>query len=87
LLLLAVASAFPSLARPWLLWLVTTPPAQWQIEKAAVDTLATSNSDTTERIDWENLKRCLDTVDLKGWPPPDPKLLQKWVPRVARYSF
>jgi KAP-like P-loop domain-containing protein len=87
LILLAVASAFPSLARPWLLWLVTSPPAQWQLEKAAVDTLVTSNSDTTERIDWEKLKRCLDTVDLKDWPPPDPKALEKWVPRVARYSF
>jgi len=87
LLLLAVSSAFPSLARPWLLWLVTTPPAQWQIEKTAVDTLATSHSDTTERVDWEKLKRCLDTVDLKDWPPPDPKALETWVPRVARYSF
>lgn len=87
LLLLAVGSAFPSLARPWLLWLRATPPARWQLEDKDLDSLATSNSDTTDRADWEKLHRCLKTVDLKGWPPPDPKMLETWVPRVARYSF
>jgi hypothetical protein len=87
LLLLAVTSAFPSLARPWLLWLHATPPAQWQIDDQDVVALATSNSDTTERMDWDKLQRCLKTVDLQGWPPPDPRSLEKWVPRVARYSF
>jgi len=88
LLLLAVASAFPSLARPWLLWLRRTPPpVQWQLAATDVDTLVKDNSDTTERIDWEKLKSCLETVDLKGWPPPDPTALETWVPRVARYSF
>lgn len=87
LLLLAVASAFPSLARPWLLWLRTTPPAQWQIQDADIDTLVKNHSDTSERIDWQKLQHCLGIDDLKGWPPPDPKALEKWVPRVARYSF
>ena len=87
LLLLAVASAFPSLARPWLLWLRTTPPTQWRIEDADLDALVKSHSDTTERIDWEKLQHCLGIDDLKDWPPPDPKALEKWVPRVARYSF
>lgn len=87
LLLLAVASAFPSLARPWLLWLRTTPPAQWQIQDADIDTLVKKHSDTSERIDWQKLQHCLGIDDLKGWPPPDPKALEKWVPRVARYSF
>jgi len=88
LLLLAVASAFPSLARPWLLWLRRTPPpVHWQLALPDVDTLVKDNSDTTDRIDWEKLQRCLATVDLKGWPPPDPDALETWVPRVARYSF
>ena len=87
LLLLAVASAFPSLARPWLLWLRATPPSQWQIKKEALDELVANHSDTTEREDWEKLQRCLHDVDLTGWPPPDPKALEKWVPRVVRYSF
>jgi KAP family P-loop domain/TIR domain len=87
LLLLAVASAFPSLARPWLLWLRATRPAQWQIEDADLDALAKNHSDTTERVDWEKLQHCLDTDELKGWPPPDPESLNTWVPKVARYSF
>lgn len=88
LLLLAVASAFPSLARPWLLWLRRTPPpVQWQLAATDVATLVKDNSDTTERIDWEKLQECLEEVDLKDWPPPDPKALETWVPRVARYSF
>jgi len=87
LLLLAVASAFPSLARPWLLWLRTTRPAQWQIEDADLDSLVKNHSDTTERVDWEKLQHCLGTDELKGWPPPDPEALKTWVPKVARYSF
>jgi nucleotide-binding universal stress UspA family protein len=87
LLLLAVASAFPSLARPWLLWLRATRPAQWQIEDADLDALVKNHSDTTERVDWEKLQHCLGTDELKGWPPPDPEALNTWVPKVARYSF
>ena len=87
LLLLAVTSAFPALARPWLLWLRRTPPSHWQIEDAELKTLIESNADTTASAEWQKLQECLQKVELDGWPPPDPKTLDRWVPRVARYSF
>lgn len=87
LLLLAVTSAFPSLARPWLIWLRETPPAQWQLDADALETLVTKNTDTTDRADWEKLKRLLEGLELDGWTPPDRQILKDWVPRVARYSF
>jgi hypothetical protein len=87
LLLLAVTSAFPALARPWLLWLRNTPPAQWQIDDTELARLIESNADTTASAEWEKLQHCLKAVKLDGWPPPDPETLAQWVPRVARYSF
>jgi hypothetical protein len=87
LLLLAVTSAFPSLARAWLLWLRETPPTHWQLDAAEVEALASGNRDTTDGADWEKLQQCLNRLDLEGWIPPDHQLLAEWVPRVARYSF
>jgi KAP-like P-loop domain-containing protein len=87
LLLLAVTSAFPSLARAWLLWLRETPPTHWQLDAAEVEALASGNRDTTDGADWEKLQQCLNRLDLEGWMPPDQQLLAEWVPRVARYSF
>jgi hypothetical protein len=87
LLLLAVTSAFPSLARAWLLWLRETPPTHWQLDAAEVEALASGNRDTTDGADWEKLQQCLNCLDLEGWIPPDHQLLAEWVPRVARYSF
>jgi hypothetical protein len=89
LLLLAVTSAFPSLARPWLLWLSNreTPPIRWQLEDKDVNELFVKYSDTTDRQDWEKLKESLDRIKLDGWPVPDTVALNDWVPRVARYSF
>lgn len=87
LFLLAVSSAFPSLARAWLLWLAETPPTRWQLENDNVDTLSTRHADTTDRIDWEKLQHCLNRLELEGWPPPTHESLNRWLPRVARYSF
>ena len=87
LLLLAVTSAFPALARPWLLWLRTTPPSQWQIEDSELAKLIENNADTTAAAEWQKLQHCLQAVNLDGWPPPDREVLDQWVPRVARYSF
>jgi len=87
LLLLAVTSAFPSLARPWLLWLRETPPTRWQLEENDLKNLADRYSDTTDLQDWERLRTCLNRMDLDGWTPPDIETLAEWVPRVARYSF
>ena len=87
LLMLAVSAAFPSLARPWLIWLRETPPTHWQLDADAVAALATKNNDTTERADWEKLQQCLNRLDLDGWTPPNHEVLAMWVPRVARYSF
>jgi hypothetical protein len=87
LLLLAVTSAFPSLARPWLLWLRETSPAKWQLEESDLAVLSGKYSDTTDRQSWDRLMATLSRIDLDGWPPPDPNSLRDWVPRVARYSF
>lgn len=87
LLLLAVTSAFPSLARPWLLWLRETPPTRWQLEENDLKNLADRYSDTTDLHDWERLRACLNRMDLDGWPAPDIETLAEWVPKVARYSF
>jgi hypothetical protein len=87
MLLLAVTSAFPSLARPWLLWLLETPPSRWQLTKNEVEALAVKHGDTTDRADWDSLALSLGQLALDDWPRPDPKLLREWVHRVARYSF
>jgi hypothetical protein len=87
MLLLAVTSAFPSLARPWLLWLRETAPAQWQLAKKDIGLLATKHADTTDNADWDGLGRVLDQLMLEDWANPEPELLAKWVPRVARYAF
>ena len=85
--LLAVASAFPSLARPWLLWLLETPKANWQLSSADIQALAARHADTTDIADWELLARGLDQLDVSIWRMPDSALLAKWAPRVARYTF
>jgi len=87
LLLLAVTSAFPALARAWLLWLRETPPTNWQLDAEDLDALVEKHHDTTDRVDWEKLQHCLNRLDLEGWPAPDHEALVKWVSRVARYSF
>jgi hypothetical protein len=87
LLLLAVTSAFPSLARPWLIWLSETPPSQWQLEPQDVDTLADKHNDATDRADWDRLALSLKQLNVDTWPKPEPDALRKWAARVGRYSF
>ena len=87
MLLLAVTSAFPSLARPWLLWLLQESRTQWLMSKEEVASLATKHADTTDSSDWEQLASALESLSLRDWPAPRAELLTKWVPRVVRYSF
>lgn len=87
MLLLAVTSSFPALARPWLLWLLEAAPTQWQLSEDQIASLADKNADTTDRADWERLAGCLKQVSLEKWPAPVRDQLKTWVPRVARYSF
>jgi hypothetical protein len=87
LLLLAVTSAFPSLARPWLIWLSETAPSQWQLEPQEVDTLADKHNDATDRADWDRLALSLKQLNVDTWPKPEPDALRKWAARVGRYSF
>jgi hypothetical protein len=87
MLLLAVTSAFPALARPWLLWLNETRPTRWQLDDSDLEMLAKKHEDTTDRNDWTRLARNLDQLKLTDWPLPDPHSLSMWTPRVARYSF
>ena len=87
MLLLAVASAFPTLARPWMLWLQEKTPARWQIAGRDIADLTTKYWDTTDGTDWKLLACNLDQLDLDGWPAPESKVIAKWAPRVARYSF
>jgi hypothetical protein len=87
MLLLAVTSAFPALARPWLLWLRETPPTRWQLANKDIAALTAKYWDITDGADWNRLAHCLNELDLKDWLPPEAKPLEKWVPRVARYSF
>lgn len=87
LIMLAVASAFPALARPWLSWLYHNPKAKWLMETGDIASLATMNADTTDPVDWERLKQALSRTSLEGWAGPDTSPVLKWIPRVARYSF
>jgi hypothetical protein len=87
LLLLAVTSAFPALARPWLLWLKTTKVPEWQLSQQNAAVLADQCCDTVSKGDWERFANCLTRLRLDDWPRPDPSLLATWIPRVARYSF
>lgn len=87
MLMLAVTSAFPSLARPWLRWLRESPPTAWKISQAAVDDLIVKHRDATDPAEWSRLRHSLDQAQLKDWPLPKPDALDKWVPRIARYSF
>ena len=48
LLLLAVTSAFPALARPWLLWLRETPQPHWQLDENDINALTDKHRDTTD---------------------------------------
>jgi hypothetical protein len=87
MLLLAVTSAFPALARPWLLWLVEKHPAQWVLAEKNVQALADKHADTTDVADWQRLASTMGKLGLQGWPDPVAEVLDLWVPRVARYSF
>jgi hypothetical protein len=87
MLLLAVSSAFPSLARPWLTWLKETTPQEWRLAPQDVTSLADMHADTTDRTEWDGLAHRLEQVPLNGWTRPTSASLEKWVPRVARYSF
>jgi hypothetical protein len=87
MLLLAVTSAFPSLSRPWLIWLLEEPRTQWMLTKEEVVSLTTKHADTTDKVDWDRLAQSLNLLNLEGWPIPERDSLAKWVPRVARYSF
>jgi hypothetical protein len=87
LLLLAVTSAFPAVARPWLLWLNETGPTRWQLDEKNIMEFAKKYRDTTDRADWDRLASSLNKLDLRDWPVPEPELLAKWTSRVARYSF
>lgn len=57
MLLLAVTSAFPALARPWLLWLRESPPTRWQLTNEDIASLTTKHGDTTDSADWARLAR------------------------------
>ena len=72
MLLLAVSSAFPTLARPWLLWLLETSPEQWKFGKGDPALLAAKHADTTQSADWDRLARCLDQLTLQEWEKPTP---------------
>lgn len=87
MLLLAVTSAFPSLSRPWLLWLLEEPRTQWMLTKEEVASLTAKHADTTDTADWNRLAHALNLLNLQGWPQPESEGLANWVPRVARYSF
>ncbi len=87
MLLLAVSSAFPALARPWLLWLLETSPSQWQLSEGDLKALSAKYEDTTTLEEWNELAHGLNQVDLQDWAKPEQKLLGTWVPLVARYSF
>jgi hypothetical protein len=85
--LLAVSSAFPSLAGAWLSWLREALPPGWHLESNDVALLADKHADIADRAEWDRMARCLNLVPLQSWIPPTGAALQKWAPRVARYTF
>jgi hypothetical protein len=87
MLLLAVTSAFPALARAWLLWLRETSPTQWSITEKECEELAAKYADATDKADWALLAQSLKRLSISDWTKPSEETLTTWVPRVARYSF
>lgn len=94
MLLLAVTSAFPVLARPWLRLLLEQVRTQWLLSEQDIDALAKTHADTTDKEDWQRLAsslsvftQSLDKRKIEDWPRPQADSLKIWVPRVARYSF
>ncbi len=77
MLMLAVACAFPTLSRRWLISLKTSEAPQW--------TSFPPHSDSETQ--WAALSQALTNLDLKDWPTPLPSQLVKWIPVVERYSF
>ncbi len=85
--LLAVTSAFPSLARYWLPWLKDRKQVQWKLTAEDIASLKLEHSDTTDGEDWDRLCSSLNKLELPEWSAPATDLVKLWVPRVMLYSF
>lgn len=87
MLLLAVASAFPSLSRTWLRWLLEASPKRWGLSDNDITELLKLEGASGNRSDWERLAQAIEKTLLVDWPIPNSESLNEWVPRAALYSF
>ena len=87
MLLLAVTSAYPSLARAFLEALEIGEHAEWNLSAVEFGKLSDRNQEMADIRDWELLVKRLQKLVLPGWPRPEKESLARWMPRVARYSF
>ncbi|HYF36991.1 MAG TPA: P-loop NTPase fold protein [Prosthecobacter sp.] len=92
MLMLAVASGFPSLAGSWLQWLQETAPGRWMLGDAEIADLTARYGHAGDEEEWRRLGRALDQMMQDAhwppqWPSPTRDRLKTWVPAVARYSF
>lgn len=84
LLMLAVAAAYPGLARQWFDGLENA--SGWS---PLPETVRPGNERgvTEEQADWHSLAAALVTMNAKEFAPLDREQVKKWLPRVKRYSF
>ncbi len=85
MILLAVSAACPPIARPWLNWLLEAKPEKWGNLTGSIQELSSSQKSYKES--WKELAKCLTEMKIDEWASPTPIALEKWVPKVARYSF
>ena len=81
LLMLAVAAAYPGLARQWFAGLENA--SGW----IPLPTVMKPANERGEQADWDSLPAALVTMNAKEFAPLDRERVKKWLPRVKRYSF
>ena len=83
LLMLAVAAAYPALARHWLRGIEKNETWTPAAESNALD----KNSQKVDHSDWDELTAALEHMNADKFSPFDIVQVRKWQPKVKRYSF
>jgi hypothetical protein len=84
LLMLAVAAAYPGLAKRWLDGLVAN--GGWYHKNDSKQPIEPTPKQL-ESGDWENLAASLKLMDADNFAPFSIQQVEYWLPRVKRYSF
>jgi hypothetical protein len=84
MLQLAVAAAFPSLARTWLS--IQARRSRWELSQEEIDQAISLYAGVASPEEWRRLGSTLKVLKLADWPVPALGA-NPWTARVARYSF